>query len=49
MAKMVLKIANISNFGTVFAIFGLPVHRILTKTYYYVVEEVLSFDLVGHM
>ena len=43
------KNANIGNFGTFFAVFK-PLTGIKTlSNYFYLVEEVLSFDLVGDM
>ena len=43
------KNANISNFGTFFAIFK-PITTTKTlSSYFFLVEEVLSFNLVGHM
>ena len=47
MAKNVPKIANISVFFAIF--WTLTGSKTLQKHFFYLVEEVLSFDLVGHM
>ena len=49
MAKTVPKLPMSAIFGTVFAVFGPLLPSILTLKYNQVVEEVLSFNLVGHM
>ena len=43
------KNANIGNFWHVFAIFRPFTGNKTSPNYFFLVEEVLSFDLVGHM
>ena len=45
MAKNVLKIADVS----IFAIFRPLIGNKTSPNYFLLVEEVISFDLVGHM